>query len=99
MSYENVLEIRSFGTITVNECEFYLEDLQTTDQSALPEEANVFYELYLEDQNKKLIDVPVLIRNYLLNSDNPDPNRSDDKTKWRMARRFTVIDTMSGVVA
>ena len=31
MSYENVLEIRSFGTITVNECEFYLEDLQTTD--------------------------------------------------------------------
>ena len=99
MSYENVLETRSFGAITVNECEFYLEDLQTTDPAGLPDEANILYELYLEDDNKKLIDIPVLIRNYMLNKDNPAPNRETDKSKWKMARRFMVIDTASGVPA
>ena len=101
MSYENVLETRSFGAITVNECEFYLEDLQTTDPASLPDEANILYELYLEDKDKKLIDVPVLIRNYKRNSnsDNKEPNRSADKSDWKMARRFMVIDTVSGVPA
>jgi len=99
MSYENVLETRSFGAITVNECEFYLEDAATTDPARLPEEANILYELYLEDKDKKLIDVPVLIRNYMLNEDNPEPNRGTDKSKWKMARRFMVIDSVSGVPA
>jgi hypothetical protein len=75
-----------------------LADLQK-DKSALPEGANILYELYLEDQDKKLIDVPVLVRNYLLNSDSPAPNKGNDKSKWKFARRFTVLDTESGVVA
>ena len=33
------------------------------------------------------------------NTDNPDTNREDDKTTWKWARRFTVLDTISGVVA
>ena len=62
MSYQNVLDTARFGAITQNECEFYLEDL-TTPGSSLPDEANVLYELYLEDSNEKLIDIPVLVLN------------------------------------
>ena len=60
---------------------------------------NLFFELYLEDYNEDLIDVPVLIRNFkdfngiLKNSD----TSSGNEASWRLVRRFFLIDTKSGV--
>lgn len=71
MSHENVLETRSFGAITQTVCEFYLDELLRADPAGLPAEPNVLYELYLEDNNKKLIDIPVLVRNYRHSTGDP----------------------------
>ena len=98
MSHENVIETRSFGAITENVCEFYLDELLTDDPAGLPAEPNVLYELYLEDKAKQLIDIPVLIRNYRVSEeDTKEPNRSEDKADWKMARRFLILDTITGV--
>ena len=63
----------------------------------LPKTANIFYELYLADDNGKLANVPILIRNYQ-NAEGKSTNTgtiiSDD---WVLMRRFVLQDTISGI--
>jgi meckelin len=61
-------------------------------------EANIFYELYLEDAAGKLANVPVLIKNFRAEGD-AFPNQGTDRTKWIFSRRFLIYDTVSGVRA
>lgn len=59
----------------------------------------IFYELYLEDTEGKLANVPVLIKNYRT-ADGKLPNADgSDKANWIFSRRFVVYDTVSGVPA
>jgi len=60
-----------------------------------PRNANVFYEMFLEDYNGDLIDVPVLIRNH--KHENQLDNLEDDKRRWKLVRRFFIYDTVSGI--
>jgi hypothetical protein len=63
----------------------------------LPEEANAFFDLFIEDANKQLIDVPVLIRNYWAPG-NKSPNVGNEIVDtWKFTRRFFVYDTLSGI--
>lgn len=56
----------------------------------------MFYELYLEDYNGNLIDIPALISNIV--SDTGDtPNGQDDSSRWILTRRFFIFDTVSGI--
>jgi len=65
----------------------------------LPPEANVFYELYLQDSSGKLIDVPIVVENFK-DEDGKYPNEGNEvgiKENWRLARRFLIYDTISGL--
>jgi len=97
MTFTDVLNQRKFGTMTQNDCSFYLYDLISSD---LPQGANIFYELYLQDSNGNFIDVPVLIRNYkLAGSGESYPNKEGMAVtdNWRLVRRFVIYDTISGI--
>lgn len=82
------------------ECDFELIKLKNKDQQPL--EANVFYELFIEDSNKNLIDVPILVRNFR-DSSGKQPNLQTginyfDKETARLTHRFFMYDTISGIV-
>lgn len=58
----------------------------------------MFYELYLQDYNGNLIDVPVMIRNfYDSNGNTPNSVDQTNDNLWRLTRRFFMYDTLSGV--
>jgi len=78
--------------MTNNTCNFYLDDL--TEESSLHASANIFFELFLQDNNGNLIDVPALVRNY--NNSGSVPN-SGPIDQWKLTRRFVVYDTLSGI--
>ena len=77
MSYNDVRNVQKFGTMLKKECVIDLEVLK--DKAGLMiDEANIFYELYLQDSFKNLIDVPVLIRNYRnLNGEKPNESGTE----------------------
>jgi hypothetical protein len=52
-----------FGTTIENSCTFDVSKLTSTSTYDHPEQQNIFYELYIQDYNGDLIDVPVLITN------------------------------------
>jgi hypothetical protein len=52
----------------------------------------MFFELYLQDFNEDLLDVPVLIQNQK-NTQSLFPNYQSDQTNWKLTRRFFLIDT------
>lgn len=54
-----------FGYVTQNSCQFELFDLLVNDPAKLPVDANAFFELYIEDADGNLVDVPVLISNFI----------------------------------
>ena len=57
----------------------------------------MFYELYIEDYNGDLIDVPVVIRNFkAANAERPNELGSDESS-FRLTRRFFIFDTVSGI--
>lgn len=64
MSDDDLINSMNFGALSKIDCEFDLTKLKSDLSHKLPLEANIFYELFVEDRNKKLIDVPVLIRNF-----------------------------------
>lgn len=65
MSYKDVLNMRKFGSMMSKSCQIDLEILKDKDPGNLMlEEANIFYELFLQDSNGQFIDIPILIRNY-----------------------------------
>lgn len=103
MGYEDVINMLKFGAITENICELYLDELINPDN--LPDIANSFYDLYIEDQNKNLVDIPVLITNFVdqygnmpnLQTNSQTGQVSSDQSQWRFTRRFMIYDTVSGI--
>lgn len=52
-----------FGTTVDNSCQFDLSRLTSTSAYDHFKNENIFYEMYLQDFNGDLIDVPVLVQN------------------------------------
>jgi len=66
-------------------------------QASIPEEANLFLELFLADSNGDLVDIPVVNRNLRL-GDGSTPNKGLEVVdSWVLTRRFFVYDTISGI--
>lgn len=86
-------EWRRFGVSLENSCDF---DLTTLVKEKKPDNVNVFYEAFIEDFNGDLIDVPVLIENYI-DATGATPNAENDKDAWKFTRRFFVFDTLAGM--
>lgn len=93
-SNEMIEKLMSIGTTMINTCSFDLSKVLSATEA--PQNMNMFYEVYLEDYNGDLIDVPVKIKN-LVNEFNDEPNMLPDMTEWELVRRFFVIDTKSGI--
>jgi hypothetical protein len=55
----------------------------------------MFYELFLVDVDGELIDVPVLIQNYVDGADSP--NKGSVKENYKFVRRFFIYDTLSAL--
>ena len=94
MTEEHSRRFRRVGLGLVEKCEIDLEAL-VNQYIDLPN-INYFYELYLVDYNDDLIDVPVLIDNYLDESDTY-PNRLSSKDDWRLVRRFFLYENVSAI--
>lgn len=60
-STEDVERLTKFGTTIENSCNFDLSRLTSSSPYDNPKNQNMFYELYLEDYDGQLVDVPVLI--------------------------------------
>lgn len=87
-----------FGTTIQNECTFDLSRLVSSNKQDHPRNENIFYELFIEDYNGDLIDVPVLVRNFMdKNGQKPNDETSTDENLYRLVRRFFLFDTISGV--
>ena len=52
--------------------------------------------MFIVDYNGNLIDVPVLITNFM-DINGQTPNQGSDQSTWRLVRRFFMYDTKSGV--
>ena len=96
MDMEEVQAMTTFGVVTENECKFKLFDLKTNDPALMPLQANAFFELFIENANKQLVDVPVLIKNFR-DRDQNSPNKDYDSEKSRLTHRFIIHDTISGI--
>lgn len=66
------------------------------DPENLPDTANYFYELYILDERGNLIDIPVIISNYVDENDQK-PNATLNKETSQLFRRFFIFDTISGI--
>jgi hypothetical protein len=81
--------------MTRNRCNLHLSDL--LDEQSLPDSANIFFELFLEDGKGNFIDVPILNKNYF-DKDGNQPNKGNIMNdKWVLSRRFMMFDTISGM--
>lgn len=95
MSYGDVLSQRLYGTQIESKCEISL-DLITAVGTAAPADTNVFYELYVEDKDGVLMEIPVLIRNYRY-GDGKTPNVGFEPIdSWVLVRRFFMTETLTG---
>ena len=87
----------TFGVVSEISCDIQLFDLKQNEQQKLPLTANAFFELYIQDANKNLIDVPVLIKNFRDNK-KESPNSGYSYSDSRLVHRFFMYDTISGIV-
>jgi hypothetical protein len=90
LNYEGVQKIRKFGVQLEKTCDFPLQQLLATSADQQLPQANRMFELYLADNNGKLIDIPVLLNQSGQVSNTP----SED---WQLFRRFFMTDSVSGV--
>ena len=96
MTYNDVINMKKFGTMTENSCEFNLDNL-INPPAYLPTSESMIYELFLEDDKGMMIDVPVLIRNLKL-KDGSQPNVGEvPLDTWVFKRRFTIFDSHTGI--
>ena len=51
MDMDEVDAMTTFGVVTEYKCEFNLWDITQNDLETLPQQANVFFELFIEDAN------------------------------------------------
>ena len=97
IDYAEVKEMLTFGVVSQVSCQIHLEDLSTQSNTFMPLSANDFFELFLEDANKNLVDVPVLITNFR-DKDGNTPNEGGiDYQSSRLVHRFFMFDTISGI--
>lgn len=97
LSHKDVLNFKRFGVQLQIKCTFPINELKTTPNNlGARREANKFYELYLEDATGKLINVPILVSNYMT-EDQKFPNKEANKDQWVFSRRFFIYDTVSGI--
>lgn len=98
ISNQEVAQLRRFGSTITQSCTFDLSNLISSSIYDHPEQENLFYELYLQDYNGDLIDIPVLIRNFQdATGQRVNDAGQTDQTKWRLTRRFFLFDTKSGI--
>lgn len=92
---EDSKRYRRVGLGLVKECQFDLEKL--VDRTMYLPNLNYFFELFLVDYNGDLIDVPVLIDNFV-DSSLTYPNRDgEDPSSWRFVRRFFLYENISAI--
>ena len=96
-SLEEIERLRNFGTTIQNSCTFDLARLISTNKYDHPRIENFFYELYIQDYNGDLIDVPVLLRNYYDSNGNLINSANSDESGYKLTKRFFIFDTVSGV--
>ena len=89
--------LMQFGSTYQNSCKIDLQSLIEDQSEERERKANIFYELFLEDYNGDLIDVPVLLRNYIDENGNQPNAEGLDQSGWRLTRRFFFYDTVSGI--
>lgn len=87
-SSEDTKRYREFGTNVIYSCDLDLEPFITYPET-------VFYDLYLVDSDDTLIEVPILITNFI-DSSGDNPNESSSRSDWRLVRRFYIYDNVSG---
>lgn len=106
MTYDDVKVMRRFGTIIISDCSIHMEDLKVGIDGVQKKDANTFFEVFLEDSDGTLIDIPVIVTNWDSGkkSTNEEPNKSFPNVdhdliqdEWHMVRRFFTIDTISGI--
>lgn len=105
MTFDDVQVMRRFGTNIQSHCTIHMDDLKVKLGDEQRKDANTFFEVFLEDSNKELIDIPVMITNWDSGKKQVDdisrvyPNRAHDNIidEWRMVRRFFTVDTISGI--
>ena len=82
-----------------------MDDLKVSIGGDQKKDANTFFEVFLEDSNGELIDIPVVMSNWDSGKKQSEdintvyPNRDHERIKdeWRMVRRFFTVDTISGI--
>ena len=72
--------IYEIGTTVDIKCTYDIEKLFSANSFDHPRNENIFYELYLEDYNGDLIDIPVLIKS--LQKGVSTPNSQSNQDKW-----------------
>lgn len=97
MAYEDVLSMRQYGTQIESKCEISL-DLISAQGEAAPEDQNIFYELYVQDSESNLLEVPVLVRNYRYENGKTPNEGFDPIESWALVRRFFMIETLTGII-
>mmetsp|Transcript_12589 Transcript_12589/g.16175 ORF Transcript_12589/g.16175 Transcript_12589/m.16175 type:complete len:119 (-) Transcript_12589:2005-2361(-) len=93
---KEVEDMVTFGVVSQISCKINLVNLAKNEEQNLPLTANFFFELFLEDANKKLVDVPVLVKN-LRDSEGKSPNAGYSGENSRLTHRFFLFDTISGI--
>ena len=83
------------GTTVNMTCTYDVSKLFSPNLYERPNNENIFYELFIQDYNGDLIDVPVLITG--LTKGATQPNVNTDTSLWQFVRRFFVYDTISGL--
>lgn len=96
MTYSDVIKMKQFGVVTLNVCNFELNKLLDNLDDNLPQDANAFFELFIQDANGDLVDVPVLITNFK-DAQGNYPNQDFNFESSRLVRRFFVYDTITGI--
>lgn len=95
VTVEDSKRYRRVGLGLVNTCEFDLQRLVSMTEY-LPN-LNYFFELFITDYNGDLIDVPVLIDNFV-DAGLTYPNRENsDPASWRFVRRFFLYENVSSI--
>lgn len=87
--------VSRYGATMQKSCRYDLRKLAENNENDLPSTANWLYELYLEDADGSLVDVPVAIRN--VDASGEAPNEGSDEADWVLTRRFFLIDTVTGI--
>ena len=97
INYQEVINMKRFGLVTDNSCTYELSQL-VGGASEVPKGVNSFYELYIEDEQGNLVDVPVLVTNFR-DADGKMPNAAGFTDGARLVHRFFVSETVSGIEA